>query len=130
MDGGPVVTQTAGSGKGNIFMVLPRYQFLLTGAYQARWGINLGVNYVLREGFATPFYASDVLEDGEDILAATGKNVLLTTDVDRFRLPAVLGVDREERSDVRHRCHDQDTSAAARRGIDRNQIGVRPRIPS
>jgi hypothetical protein len=93
VDGGPVVTQTAGSGKGNIFMVLPRYQFLLTGAYQAKWGINLGLNYVMREGYATPYYASDILEDGEDILAGTGKNVLLSTDVDQFRLPAVHSVD-------------------------------------
>jgi hypothetical protein len=73
--------------------VLPRYQFLLTGAYQAKWGINLGINYVMREGYATPYYASSILEDGEDILAGTGKNVLLSTDVDDFRLPTVHSFD-------------------------------------
>ena len=100
VDGGPVVTQTSGSGKGNIFMVLPRYQMILTGAYQAKWDINLGLNYVMREGYATPFYASSVAFDGsgdedtfpEDVLASA-KNVLLSTDVDKFRLPTVHSFD-------------------------------------
>ena len=81
VDGGPVVIQTSGSGKGNIFMVLPRYQMILTGSYQAKWGINLGMNYVMREGYATPFYSS-----------AAG-NALLTTEVDKNRLPTVHSFD-------------------------------------
>ncbi len=51
-DGGLVVTQTGGSGKSNIYMVLPKYQFVANGMYQAPWGINLGANWVLRQGYA------------------------------------------------------------------------------
>ena len=57
-DGGLVVTQTSGSGKGNIYLVLQKYQFILTGAYQAKWDINLGLNWVMRQGYALPYYRS------------------------------------------------------------------------
>ena len=39
-------------------MVLPKYQFILTGAYQMKWDINFGLNYVMRQGYATPFFQS------------------------------------------------------------------------
>ena len=90
-DGGPVVTQTSGSGKGNVFMVLPRYQFILTGAYQARWDVNLGVNYVMREGYALPYYHASADDTGDAL--ASAKNILLFPDVDRFRLPNVHSFD-------------------------------------
>ena len=35
--------------------MLPKYQFIVTGLYQAQWGINLAANMVNRQGFATPY---------------------------------------------------------------------------
>ena len=34
---------SGGSGKSGIYQLLPLYQFIATGMYQARWGIDLGV---------------------------------------------------------------------------------------
>ena len=31
---------TSGSGKGNIYMVLPKYQYIMNAAYQAKWNIT------------------------------------------------------------------------------------------
>ena len=89
VNGGVVVTQTAGSGKSNIFIVLPKYQFVLTGAYQAKWGINLGINYLARQGYAAPYY------DGSDTDPVTGgaRNVVVIPDVDNSRLPTMHSVD-------------------------------------
>lgn len=50
VNGGLVLTQTSGSGKSNVFLVAPKYQLILTSAYQAKFGINLGVNYLGRRG--------------------------------------------------------------------------------
>jgi carboxypeptidase family protein/TonB-dependent receptor-like protein len=90
IDGGVVVTQTGGSGKSNIYMVLPKYQFVANGMYQAPWGINLGANWLLRQGYAIPYFRSNV---------ATGdplqnlKSVLVVDDVTKFRLPKVSSLD-------------------------------------
>jgi carboxypeptidase family protein/TonB-dependent receptor-like protein len=89
-DGGIVVTQTGGSGKSNIFMVLPQYQVVANGMYQARWGINLGANWVLRQGYAIPYFRSNVATG--DPLSAN-KSVLAVDDVTRFRLPKVSSLD-------------------------------------
>ena len=51
-DGGLVVRSSTGSGKSGIFQVLPSYQFIATGLYEAPWGIKLGANMVSRQGFA------------------------------------------------------------------------------
>jgi hypothetical protein len=91
-DGGLVVTQTSGSGKGNIYLVLPKYQFILTGAYQAKWDINLGLNWVMRQGYALPYYRSQT-PGSSDTLNGSGKNVLIVDDVENFRLPTVNSVD-------------------------------------
>ena len=56
-DGGPVMVPSAGSGKSSIYMVLPKYQFVVNGAYQAKWGITFGANYLLRQGYSSPFFA-------------------------------------------------------------------------
>jgi carboxypeptidase family protein/TonB-dependent receptor-like protein len=91
-DGGLVVTQTSGSGKGNIYLVLPKYQFILTGAYQAKWDINVGLNYVMRQGYATPFYRSQAPGSADDLNGA-GKSVLLIPDAGDYRLPNVHSID-------------------------------------
>ena len=89
IDGGHVITRSGGSGKSNIFLVLPAYQFVANGMYQAKWGINLGANWVLRQGYAEPFYRSNV--NTHDPLGL--KRVLVVGDVTDFRLPAVSSLD-------------------------------------
>ncbi len=90
IDGGTVIRQTTGSGKSGIFQVLPSYQFIATGAYQARWGINLGMNMVLRQGFAMPYNRSQFAT--ADPLQRN-KTLLLVSDVTDFRLPTVTSLD-------------------------------------
>jgi hypothetical protein len=89
-DGGIVVTQTGGSGKSNIFMVLPSYQFVANGMYQGPWEINFGANWVLRQGYAMPYFRNNVAT-GDTLL--NNKSVLVTNDVTDFRLPAVSSLD-------------------------------------
>ena len=94
VNGGVVVTQTSGSGKSNIFLVLPKYQYVLTLAYQAKYGINLGFNYLFRQGYAEPYYdggSSTITAD--PTLAPGGRNVIVISDVDAYRLPNVHSVD-------------------------------------
>jgi len=89
-DGGQVIRLSTGSGKSGIYQVLPKYQFILTGLYQARWGINLGINMVARQGFSTPYFRSRV--PTADPIAPL-KSVLLVDDVGKERLPTVLSLD-------------------------------------
>jgi hypothetical protein len=89
-DGGIVVTQTGGSGKSNIFMVLPQFQLVGNGMFQARWGINLGANWVMRQGYAIPYFRSNTAT-GDPLL--NNKRVLAVDDVTRFRLPTVSSLD-------------------------------------
>jgi hypothetical protein len=89
VNGGPVVQQTADSGRPAAFMVAPAYQIVANAAYNARWGINVAASVVSRQGYAEPFFSSDV---------ATGdplgrKSVLIVKNVDDFRLPAVTTID-------------------------------------
>ena len=49
-----------GSGKSSIFQLLPKYQFIATGLYQAPWGINLAANMVNRQGFAMQYNRTQV----------------------------------------------------------------------
>ena len=89
-DGGHVIVQSSGSGKSGIYQVLPRYQFVATGMYQAPWGINLAGNMVTRQGFSTPYFRN--LVPAADPLASR-KTVLLVDDVAAERLPAVTSLD-------------------------------------
>ena len=89
-DGGVVVRQSTGSGKSGIYQVLPKYQFILTGLYQAPWGINLAANMVSRQGFATPYLRSQVAT--ADPITRL-KSVLLVDDVDDNRLPTMTNLD-------------------------------------
>jgi hypothetical protein len=90
IDGGTVVTQTGGSGKSNIFMVLPQYQLVANGMYQGPWGVNFGANWVLRQGYAMPYFRNNVAT-GDPLL--NNKSVLVVSDVTDFRLPAVSSLD-------------------------------------
>jgi hypothetical protein len=97
-DGGPVMTPSTGSGKSSIYMVLPRYQFILTGAYQAKWGILFGMNYLMRQGFSAPYF--ELSEEAGDPLSPE-KNVLLVDDVGENRLPTVHSFDARVSKNIR-----------------------------
>jgi hypothetical protein len=90
INGGLVLTRTSGSGKSNIFMVLPRYQLIANGMYQGPWGLNFGVNWLGRHGYSTPFYRSRVPTG--DVLSKN-KSVLVVGDVGSYRLPMVNSLD-------------------------------------
>jgi len=90
VNGGPVVIQSAGSGKSGIYLVPPKYQFTANGMYEAGWGINLGANFQMRQGYAEPYFRSRVATS--DALVPN-KNVLLTQGADQFRLDAVSTFD-------------------------------------
>jgi hypothetical protein len=90
IDGGLVVRATAGSGKSNIYMVLPSYQFVANGLYQAPWGINLAANLVSRQGFAMQYNRNQV-ETTDPLMRL--KTVFLLEESGSERLPAVTSLD-------------------------------------
>jgi hypothetical protein len=71
-------------------MVQPKYQIIANGAYQAPFGIDLGANYIIRQGYPTPWYRRQT--GIKDPLGST-KNVLLVPDFTQDRLPAVGTLD-------------------------------------
>jgi hypothetical protein len=89
VNGGLVVVKSGGSGKSNIFLVSPTYQFVANGSYMGPWGLNFGINLVTRQGYAEPFFRSNV-STGDPL---GRKQVLLTTNVDDFRLDPVTSLD-------------------------------------
>jgi hypothetical protein len=89
-DGGTVMRSSTGSGKSGIYQVLPKFQYIATGVYQAPKGINLGINMVTRQGFAMPYNRTQVAT-ADPILR--NKTVLLVADVTDFRLPTVTSLD-------------------------------------
>lgn len=90
-DGGLVVRQSSGSGKSQIYTVLPRYQFIATGLYQFPWGFNAGINLVNRQGYAAQYFRSLVPTPGDPL--ASRKTVFLLNEAGDIRLPAVTSVD-------------------------------------
>ena len=89
VDGGTVLRSSTGSGKSGIYMVAPSYQFIANGLYEAIWGVSISANLVARQGYAEPYFQSNV---------ATGdplgrKTVLIVPHVDDYRLPAVTSLD-------------------------------------
>jgi hypothetical protein len=90
INGGDRAVAASGSGKSGIYMVLPKYQFSANGVYQAPYGINFGVNYLIRQGYAMPWY--DQVRGIADPLG-TVKSVLLVSSFAQDRLPKVQTVD-------------------------------------
>ena len=86
--GGAYVTQTNGSGKSEIYLLLPRYQVTASGAYQLPYRINVAGSLVAREGYGQPYFAT--VESSDPALPE--KRVLLA-DPDENRLPGVLTLD-------------------------------------
>lgn len=89
-DGGLVVRSSGGSGKSGIFQVLPKYQFILTGLYQAPWGINLAANMINRQGFAMQYTRSQVVTTDP---VTRLKTVFLLDEAGDKRLPSVTALD-------------------------------------
>ena len=94
IDGGAFVTATSGSGKSEIFLILPRYQLSASGLYQFDYGINVAASLNAREGYGMPFFHP--VESADPLLPE--KRVLLV-DPRESRLPAVTVLDlRGEKS--------------------------------
>ena len=89
VDGGLVVVASGGSGKSSIYQLLPLYQFIATGMYQAKGGIDLGFNYNMRQGFGQPWF-KDRITPGDYF---NGSKTVLVTDVGEHRLPTVQTLD-------------------------------------
>ena len=91
IDGGIVVDPATGSGKSNIYLALPRYQFVANGAYQAPFGINLAANLVTRQGYPQLFNAGNTVVPADSVTPL--KNVLVVSDLQDNRLPTVTTLD-------------------------------------
>src|SRR5450756_1532093 len=72
------------------YMVLPKYQFVANGMYQGPWGVNFGANWLLRQGYAMPYFRSNVAT-GDQL--SNLKSVLVVNNVTAFRLPKVSSLD-------------------------------------
>ena len=88
IDRGDYLTQTSGSGKSEIYLVLPRYQFTASGLYQLPRGFNVAASLIAREGFGQPYFATTESADP----GLPEKRVLLVDPGDH-RLPAVVSFD-------------------------------------
>jgi hypothetical protein len=89
VDGGAVLNATTSSGGNGVYTLAPAYQISAHGLYQVIWGVSIGASLITRQGYAEPFFQSNV---------ATGdplgrKTVLLVNQVDAFRLPAATTLD-------------------------------------
>lgn len=89
VDGGDVFIRSSGSGKSDIYLLLPKYQFVANGLWQGPWGINLGANYVARQGYGQPWFQSNV-SVGDPL---GRRRILLVQDVGDDRLPTVHSLD-------------------------------------
>jgi hypothetical protein len=88
IDGGAYITPTFGSGKSDIYLILPSYQFTASGVFQLPWQINVGGNLAARQGYGVPYYATETSSDP----SLSRKRVLLV-DPEEERLPAVVALD-------------------------------------
>ena len=84
IDGGAYVTGTAGSGKSEIYLILPKYQMSAQGLYQFNYGINVAGSLNLRQGYGMPYF--EPVESADPTLPE--KRVLLV-DPEDHRLPTV-----------------------------------------
>jgi hypothetical protein len=91
INGGLVTVPTAGSGKSQIYLTLPSYQFVANGYYQLRWGINVGGSFLVRQGYAQMFYANDL---GTNDPVYSTKDVLVNAStIGKDRLPTIKSLD-------------------------------------
>ena len=101
VSGGAVSTKTAGSGKSNIFLVAPSYQFIANTAYQMKYGFNLGLNYLMRQGYAEPFFTSAVGSGAK----SNSNGLLLVSPTNYPHLPAVNSLDARIGKTIKLKSH-------------------------
>jgi hypothetical protein len=90
INGGTVTRATSGSGKSQIYLTAPKYQFTANGYFQGPWGVNVGGNLLVRQGFSQLYYANDVATNDA---VHSSKDVLLIRDAGRYRLPTLTSLD-------------------------------------
>jgi hypothetical protein len=91
VNGGLYTVPTTGSGKSQIYLTLPSYQFSANGYYQGPWGINVGGNFLVRQGYAQMFYSNDL---GTSDPVYSTKDVLVNAgSIGKHRLPTVKSLD-------------------------------------
>ena len=88
IEGGAFVTATSGSGKSEVYLILPRYQINASGLYQFAYGINVAAGLTARDGYGMPFFET---VDSADPLQPE-KRVLLV-EPRESRLPGVAVLD-------------------------------------
>jgi hypothetical protein len=88
LNGGSVVTYDNSSGESKVYILPAKYQLSANGMYQGPWGFNFAGNFILRQGFGEPYFTGSVPDP-----IAGSKNVLLISNVDDYRLPAVATFD-------------------------------------
>ena len=88
IEGGAFLTATSGSGKSEVYLILPRYQINASGLYQFAYGINVAASLTARDGYGMPFFET---VDSADPLQPE-KRVLLVDPRDS-RLPGVATLD-------------------------------------
>lgn len=86
-DGGLVVTATGG--RRGVYMILPKYQIVANTMFQWRWGINVGANWLLRQGYAQPYFRDQVITGDPD----TEQRVLLVSDIAKSPLAKISSFD-------------------------------------
>jgi hypothetical protein len=91
VNGGIVVVSSTGSGKSGIYQLLPKYQFIANGLYQLPYNIDIGANWMLRQGFGQPWYYGYYPDSGDAL--ASDKDLLLNPDLNKNRLPYVSTTD-------------------------------------
>jgi hypothetical protein len=101
MNGGQVVFATQSAQKASMmnYVVQPKYQFIANGLYQAPWDVQFSGNFLVRQGYAIPYFYGNVA--GPTGYYPSLKNVLITTAVDQYRLPTVALVDFRVQKTVR-----------------------------
>jgi carboxypeptidase family protein/TonB-dependent receptor-like protein len=88
INGGPVVVQTAGSGKSGIYLIAPKYQLSANGMYQGPWGIDIGASLNLRQGYGEPFFRSRV--NTNDSVVPLKNLLLVAPDANRLATESTL----------------------------------------
>ncbi|HEY3382783.1 MAG TPA: carboxypeptidase regulatory-like domain-containing protein [Vicinamibacterales bacterium] len=91
IDGGYVVSAAGGSGKSSIYMVQPSYQIIANGAYQLPYDVDLGANFIYRQGYPMPWNRST--SGGFSDALGSSKTLLLPSDFGMARLPAISSLD-------------------------------------
>jgi hypothetical protein len=91
VNGGLVTVPTAGSGKSQIYLTLPSYQFVANGYYQWRWGINVGGSFLVRQGYAQMFYSNDLATN--DPVYSTKDVLVNANSIGKDRLPTIKSLD-------------------------------------